>query len=69
MTRLPRHGERVEIFVNGRWIPATFHQSDNAVGDIDNWWRDYFVLDDHITTYPDDIQSKAELPPWRRLDG
>jgi hypothetical protein len=65
MSDKPRDFRRVEIFLDGQWIPATFNASNYAeAGGDEVWWFDYFSLDDG-RTIPDDPQSGDALPRWR----
>jgi hypothetical protein len=63
----PSDGERVEILVNGQWIPATFHAAGSFLdGDEDEaWWMDYFELESG-EFIPEDVQRGDVLPEWRR---
>lgn len=65
----PKQNEKVEILVNGQWVPATFIEADTMFPSDPEWdeiwWNDYFVLEDG-STIPEDTTSGDELPEWRR---
>jgi hypothetical protein len=62
-----KNGDRVEVLVNGQWLPATFCAADmiDCSPHDEAWWMDHFVLDNG-DTIPDDVQS-GELPQWRQV--
>lgn len=64
----PEDGDKVEILVDGKWIPATFSGSNYYFnGEEEVWWFEHFATDDG-KLYPEDPQSRSgdELPEWRR---
>ncbi len=67
MSKLPDCDQKVEILVDGNWVPATFVCADYFTCDDGDevWWLHYYRLEDGCTTVPEDIQSNARLPEWR----
>jgi hypothetical protein len=65
---LPDAGQQVEIFVDGKWVKATFFPADywpTSDGD-ELWCMHYFSLDDG-GTIPPDVHDDINLPEWRPL--
>jgi hypothetical protein len=68
MTITPKDGQKVQIFIDGEWVAATFLASSYFIpseGEDEIWWMDHFSTDDGRHVPP--AQSGDALPEWRPL--
>ncbi len=71
MIAVPSIYQQVEIFVDGEWIPATFHPCGYSWSghrdDDEVWWNDFFLTPSGETYPKDKHDHYAELPQWRAI--
>ena len=69
MYNLPEDFENVEILINQKWIPVTFHKDGKLPWrDTDDIvWENYFIDKKNICTYPLDTSKKGPYPEWRKI--